>query len=288
MKIIVDGNLVARKSLYSVKLNMSDGTPVGVIYGCLNTLLNISNRFEPEKIIWCWDGSSQRRKAISADYKANRVKGEDDQFFHQQCGITDNLLTMLGIDQARMLNEEADDVIGTLATKYSKDDKVMIVSNDYDFFQLVNDNIWMYWSRRDSDIIWNRQKIKDEFGIEPQQFIDVYSISGDPTDNIKGIGKVGEKTAIKYIQEFGSVENMLETVSKSTMPFEKAKKILDSKELLLMNKQLVKIVTDLDVVIKEGKAEPDTVKAMFKDYFQFNHFLERWDEFEKARGVTTL
>lgn len=277
--MLIDGNLIARKSLYSVDLALFDGTQVGVIYGCLNTLISLNNRFDPDRIIWCWDGSSQRRKAISPDYKENRVVFEQEDIgktFYQQLGVTERLMTMMGIDQAYDENEEADDIIGSLVKEFAfSKSGIIIVSNDYDFFQLVDERTMLYWSRKDLDTVWSYNKIKEEYGITPQQFVDVYSLAGDKTDNIIGVEGIGEKTAIKLIKEYGTIEKILETDTK------KALKIKEQKDLVMKNRQLVKIKDDLPIKLIRGKLELDTVKDMFTNWLKFKSLLDRWDEVEK-------
>jgi len=285
LTIIVDGNLIARKSFHTLNsFHLEDGTPTGVMYGCINTLLMLINKFNPDQIIWCWDGGSQRRKKLDATYKANRVLANDsplftDHFF-QQVGITEQLMNMMGVDQGYMPGEEADDVIGTLATRFAqnKEDTVMIVSNDYDFMQLLEtDNICMFWSSKDKEMLYNKQKIQEEFGIDPKQFVDVYALAGDKTDNITGCPGIGEKGAINLIKELKTVDSLIEK-AEALLPKKKADALLAVKNKILLNKQLVKIVTDLPVELIKGKPELDTVKVLFREWFGFYNFLGRWDE----------
>jgi DNA polymerase-1 len=183
---------------------------------------------------------------------------------------------MLGVDQAYDENEEADDIIGSLVKEFAfSKSGIIIVSNDYDFFQLVDERTMLYWSRKDTDTVWSYNKILEEYGITPQQFIDVYSLAGDKTDNIIGVEGIGEKTAIKLIKEYGTIEKIMESNIK------KSQKIREQKDLIMKNRQLVRIKTDLPINLIRGRLELDTAKDMFANWLKFNSLLDRWDEVEK-------
>jgi len=282
MIMLIDMHHLMHRAYYTFKnLSLHDGTPIGMIYGSLNIILSLYNKYEPKDLIICYDGGSQRRKAMSVDYKSNRVVDKSNGFY-QQMLILKQILDDFGIKQVCKIQEEADDIIGTLATKLSKKDKIIIVSGDHDFLQLIDDNI-MVLREGSNGKLYLKDMIVDEYGVEPKKLIDMHSICGDGCDNIKGISGIGPKKAAKFIIDHNDLDNL---ISKS-IDDEKLSIIKDNKDKLLLNRQLVTIITDLNIDenIRKPEKNMELMKILFEKYFQFNSLLKRWSQIEKFSNI---
>jgi len=268
---LCDGNLMAHKALHTLqRLTLEDGTPTGVIFGFLKQLITINEKFTPDNIIVVWDGGSQRRKKISADYKANRKPPHPEEGFHQQILVLTQILHDLGIDQVLVPGEEADDIIGCICND-KKDDKIIIITNDHDMQQLIRDNVYMYANNK----MITRQVIKEMYGVEPEQLVEIFALQGDVTDNIKGVAGIGKKTASKLIQKYQSVEKIL--TGEVVDDIKKAQVVKDHADEARLARQLVEINTNIPYTIEKGQVDLEVVRSLFIDYFKFNSFIEQWE-----------
>lgn len=261
-------------------LSMEDGTPTGLIYGSLNILLSLAQRYHPKDLILCYDGGSDRRKAICSDYKANRSSDMVNGFY-QQLTILRQLLDDLGMKQTYMIGEEADDIIGTLAKRYGKNNKVIIVSGDHDFLQLITENI-MVLREGSNRKLYTKDMVEDEYGVSPEKLEDVFCITGDGADNIKGIKGIGIKGALKLIVKYKSLDTLIESSS-----MEKSlTRVNENKKLLLLNRRLIRIVDNIEnIIIDKRDKKIKLVKKIFNDYFKFTSFIKRWSEFENFSNI---
>jgi DNA polymerase-1 len=275
--MLIDAHHMMHRSYYAFRnLSLLDGTPTGMIYGTINILLSLIKKYEPKDLIICYDGGSRRRKEIYLEYKSNRIVDRTNGFY-QQMLILKQILDDIGTKQITKINEEADDIIGTLAKKLSKKDKIIIVSGDHDFLQLIDDNIMVLREGSDKKL-YLKDMIEKEYEILPEQLIDVGSISGDMTDNIKGLEGYGPKKSIKLIKEYGSLENLIEKSQNN----EDLKDIYNNIEKLVLNKKLITIIIDLPMnEIKKPESNLELVKFLFENYLKFSSFLKRWPEIEK-------
>lgn len=280
MIMLIDFYFIMHRAHWGCRdLKLEDGTPIGMIYGSINTLLSLVSRYNISDLIICYDGGSSRRKIIDSNYKANRMAISNG--FYQQYLILRTILSDIGIKQCLLQGEEADDVIATLAVKFSKENnKVMIVSGDHDFFQIINDNIYVLRIGV-NDKIYTRDTVIFEIGIEPEKFYDVMVLTGDGTDNIKGIPKVGIKKAVALIKKYGSIDNIIEKLD-SDNNLNHIKPYINTIE---MNKKLMKLNTDLNIEIIQSCKNLELVRLIFKDYFKFNSFLRRWNDIEFLSNI---
>ena len=191
----------------------SKGFNTSAIYGFMNSLLDLIKREKPEYVAVCFDkGGSASRSEIFPDYKANRL--ETPEAITLGIPYIKKILNAMDISSIEIEGYEADDIIGTLAKKAEKNDfNVFMVTPDKDFAQLVSKNIFIYRpARMGNDVeIMGIKEVNEKFEIEnPKQVIDYLGMVGDSVDNIPGLQGVGDKTAKKFIKEFGSIENLLE------------------------------------------------------------------------------
>ena len=226
----------------------SKGEDTSAIMGFMNALLDLIKREQPEYIGVCFDkGGSTERTEIFADYKANRQETPDPIRF--AVPHIEALLRAMDIPIVVQEGYEADDLIGTLSKQAENQGfKVYMVTPDKDFGQLVSENVFMYRpSRMGNDVeIWGIPEVQERFGVErPEQVIDYLGMMGDASDNIPGLPGVGDKTAKKFIQAYGSLEGLLENIEELSGKLKE--RIAENVETALLSKQLATIKTDCDV-----------------------------------------
>ena len=232
----------------------SKGFNTSAIYGFMNSLLDLIKREKPKYIAVCFDkGGSASRSEIFPDYKANRL--ETPEAITLGIPYIKRILNAMHISSIEIEGYEADDIIGTLAKKAEKDDfNVFMVTPDKDFAQLVSKNIFIYRpARMGNDVeIMGIKEVNEKFEIEnPKQVIDYLGMVGDSVDNIPGLQGVGDKTAKKFIKEFGSIENLLDNTDK--IKGKLREKVEANKDLGLLSKKLAKIILDVPVDFEKTK-----------------------------------
>ena len=232
----------------------SKGFNTSAIYGFMNSLLDLIKREKPEYVAVCFDkGGSASRSEIFPDYKANRL--ETPEAITLGIPYIKKILNAMDISSIEIEGYEADDIIGTLAKKAEKDDfNVFMVTPDKDFAQLVSKNIFIYRpARMGNDVeIMGIKEVNEKFEIEnPKQVIDYLGMVGDSVDNIPGLQGVGDKTAKKFIKEFGSIENLLDNTDK--IKGKLGEKIEANKDLGLLSKKLARIILDVPVDFEKTK-----------------------------------
>jgi len=213
--------------------------PTGTVYSFLKDIVHLLEMYgEAEEWYVAWDTKPTVRKKIDASYKANRKKNKDESFYHNyirmqiQLNELRRFLPCVGIIQCKAVGHEADDVLATLA--YGGE--AVLITNDKDLFQSITREVTMYNFQEEKSYDW----FKKEYGIEPQQWIDVQSLVGDATDNIPGMKGVGVKTAIKMLNRYGSLGGILKSEDKW---------IVDSRSIIQNAQALVTLKNDLDIEI---------------------------------------
>ena len=222
--LLIDGNNLAIRSAFANDyMTNSDGISSGSHYGFFNSLLNLKNRFSKCQMLVVWDSSSKRRKEetveavkkglIKEAYKANRKKDEPPKPLADWFATGHHLKNALGttgIPQITVRGFEADDVIASYCELLKDNHKVIVVTSDHDYYQLLDDNA-IVWDGMKEDYI-TKETFKEEFGLDPKQHVDVGALMGDSGDNIFGIPGWGEKTAISAIQKEGSWEKLIDSL----------------------------------------------------------------------------
>ena len=251
-------NLIFRAYHGMPELTRSDGFPTGMLHGWLRTLWNLEDQFGPDQMIAVMDSGADDREAIHSEYKANR--GETPEAINQQLPWLEKLTVSLGIPLVELKGAEADDLIGVVAQAYLKENhQVVIVSADKDLGQLIVPGIQQLyppptanprlgWRTMDSDAI------EKKFMVRPDQIADYLALIGDTSDNIDGIPGVGPKTAAKWLNSYGNLENIIQNSGRLKPPrFQQI--VTDSRELLVRNQKLTRLNLDLDVPLP---AVPET------------------------------
>jgi DNA polymerase-1 len=247
--LLFDGHSIANRAFYGVPLlTNKQGIYTNAIFGFLNIMISIIEKEKPDLLGVTFDVSAPTfRHEFSKDYKGNR-KGMPEEL-RTQIPLLKKVLKMLDIHVIEKEGYEADDVLGTLAKAAEGNDmQVIIVSGDRDLFQIASSQIEIKIPRTKKTGTeiesFFEQTVWDTYGVSPTQFIDVKGLMGDASDNIKGVPGIGEKTALKLIQEYGSIENLLENIS-----LIKQKKLKENLEMYakdaIDSKMLATIVCDV-------------------------------------------
>jgi DNA polymerase-1 len=262
----------------------SKGMDTSAIMGFMNALMDVIKREKPDHLAVAFDkGGSDYRFEMYQEYKANR--DETPEAIKIAVPYIQELLRAMHIPIIEVAGFEADDLIGTLAKQAEKEDfKVFMVTPDKDFAQLVSENIFMYKpARMGNDIeIWGIPEVLEKFEIErPEQVIDFLGMMGDAADNIPGLPGVGEKTAKKFLKEYGSMENLLANTHQLKGAIKD--KIEANAELGLLSKKLAAILLDCPVTFNADDFElskPDVEKtdALFNE-LEFRQMKAQFDKY---------
>lgn len=266
----------------------SKGMDVSAILGFTNSLLDVIKRERPDHLAVCFDrGGSVARKDTFPEYKANRQ--ETPEAIKIAVPYIEEILKAMNIPAIIKTGYEADDIIGTLAKKAEKEGyKTFMVTPDKDFAQLVSENIFMYRPRFGGGYeTWGIPEVQEKFGVErPEQVIDFLGMMGDAVDNIPGLPGVGEKTAKKFLAQYGSMENLL--ANTADLKGKMKEKVEANKELGLLSKELATIMLDVPVEFHQEDFEmcQPNIEAT-KEIFAELEFRRLIDNFLKTFGATT-
>ena len=251
--LLVDGNSIINRAFFAVigraPMTAPDGTPTGAVNGFFNTLLSVKDEYKPDKICVLFDLKAPTfRHKMYPEYKAQR-KGMMPEL-SAQMPVTKELLDLMGIKRMELEGYEADDLIGTLSLMGKNEgDQVYILSGDHDDFQLIDDQVSVILPQsgkgKPPRVLFDRAMFEETYGVKPEVFVNVKALMGDNSDNIKGVEKVGEKTAFKLIADYGSIDGIFDNLDKLT-PSLKAH-MSESRELVDMNIKLCTILRDVPV-----------------------------------------
>ena len=267
----------------------SKGTDTSAILGFMNSLFEIIRTQNPDYLAVAFDkGGSVTRSEMFEEYKSNRDKTPEPILV--AIPYIKEILEGMKIPILEKEGFEADDIIGTVAKDAEENNfKVYMVTPDKDFAQLVSDNIFLCKPARmgNSMEIWGVDEVKDKFEVEsPDQVIDYLGMMGDSVDNIPGLPGVGDKTAKKFIKQYGSLENLLQNAHEVTGKL--GEKIIENKELGVLSKKLAKIILDvpIDYNLDEFKlSDPD--KEIVLKVFEELEFRRIKETFFKIFGTNS-
>ncbi len=251
------------------------------IMGFMNSLFDVIKRERPDHLAVAFDkGGSVERTELFEDYKANR--DETPEAITLAVPYIQSILQALKIPVVELEGYEADDLIGTLAKQAEKEDfKTFMVTPDKDFGQLVSENIFMYRPARMGNgiEIWGIPEVQKRFGVErPEQVIDYLGMMGDASDNIPGLPGVGDKTAKKFLAEFGSMEGLLANTEQ--LKGKMKERVEENAELGRLSRKLAEIKTDCEVVFDAKDFEmcppdSDKVQEIFEE-LEFRRLKEQF------------
>ncbi|TMD82380.1 MAG: DNA polymerase I [Chloroflexi bacterium] len=269
--VLIDGHSLVYRAFFALpSLTDREGRVVNAAYGFTSMLL-LALQEHPDYVLASFDlGGRTFRHEELQQYKATRRPTPPE--LSPQFPLTRDIVRAFGIPIYEVQGVEADDVIGTLATQARELGlHSTIVTGDLDALQLVNDDVDVLTSKRgvSETVLYTPDRVRQRYGLEPSQTVDLKGLVGDVSDNIPGIRGIGEKTAIKLIQEFGSVENLVANRQNVTPP--KVKKLLEEfGDQALLSKRMATIVRNVDIKLdlSRGSAQdyrPDAARTMLAD-----------------------
>ncbi len=280
--IIIDGNSLINRAYYALQRPMitKSGLYTHGVYGFLNMLNKINTDYQPDYIAVAFDRKAPTFRHLEyADYKAGRKKMPPE--LAMQLPLLKEVLTAMKVKILEIDGFEADDIIGTVARRAEAEGlEPLIISGDKDELQLATDKTKVLITKKGiSEFeLYDEAAMFEKYGFSPEQFIDFKGLMGDQSDNIPGIPGVGEKTALKLVQEFGSVANLIANTDKISSKSLK-EKIEENAQLALMSRRLATINTEVPIEIDfdEFKAEEPDYNALIELYskLEFNSFLKK-------------
>ncbi len=278
--ILVDGSGYLYRAFHALPpLTNSQGMPTGAIYGITNMLKNLLAEYQPTYVAVVFDARGKTfRHDLYTEYKANRPAMPDD--LSQQIPWVHELIQALGFPLLAEAGVEADDVIGTLAKQAeSAGMQTLIFTGDKDFAQLVNDHIILVDTMKNTRL--DTQGVQTKFGIPPELMVDYLSLIGDTVDNVPGVNKVGPKTAVKWLDAYGSLSEIMKHADK--IKGKVGENLRNALNYLPLTQQLVTI--KCDVPLSKTPAEltlntPDNVKLYpLYETLAFKQWLNEVSEF---------
>ena len=279
--ILVDGNNLLFRSYYATAYNgnfmhNSKDFPTNALFGFINMMNKIINEEKPTYIMVAFDKGKTFRHEKFADYKGGRMETPDE--LKMQIPYSRKLLDAMGIKYYEIDNYEADDIIGTFA-RYCDLDKnfdATIISSDHDLLQLISDAVEMKLLKSKDYIRYNKKSFFEEYGIEPARVVDLKALEGDSSDNIPGVKGIGEKTALKLLQDYKTLDGVYENIS--SLPAKMQEKLLNDKENAYMSYELatiykeVPIPFNLDEIRYNGPT--DQLNVIFEE-LEFYSFIKK-------------
>lgn len=289
--VVIDGHSLLYRGFYATRpLTTSDGRPTNAVYSFTNMLLSLLEQVKPNAIVVAFDSPAPTfRHEAFADYKAHRRETPDE--FRPQVAMTQALLEAIGIPVLAEEGLEADDLVGSL-TRFAVEQgyNVLIFTGDRDQLQLIGDHVRVCAPVRGvSDFkIFDSESVKEQYGLTPEQIPDLKALQGDPSDNIPGVPGIGEKTAVKLLKQFGTVENLLMRLDQ--VPDEKLRtRIAEHADQIRKSKMLATILQEAPLRLNEI---PDFVltqdhlkrlQAVLEDY-EFRTILKRLPQLVQRFG----
>lgn len=279
--LIIDGMALLFRAFYATSYSgyirkTTAGVPTNAIYGFVQYLFDAIKEFQPTHIICCWDmGSKTFRTELFYQYKSNRIAPPEELI--PQFDLVKDVVTSLGIPNFGLQNYEADDCIGTLSFLLSSESEVVILTGDHDMLQLLTDQISVAIMKkgRANYCLYTPQMLWEEKQITPVQMIDLKGFMGDTSDNYPGVRGIGEKTALKLLQEFSSVEEVLTNLDKVSPSVRK--KIEADRDMLILSKTLATIKKDTPLICNLNECvlsiRRETAEKIFLD-LEFESLLK--------------
>ncbi|NMA86223.1 MAG: DNA polymerase I, partial [Tissierellia bacterium] len=288
--LVIDGNSLIHRAFYALPLlSTKDNIYTNGVYGFLTMLYRIEEEYEYDYISVAFDkkGPTFRHEAFDL-YKAHRSPTPNE--LSLQFPILKEILNAMNINQIEMDRYEADDIAGTLAKVGEEEGmEVILVTGDRDYLQLASDKTTVLITRKGITQLekYDKDKIVEEYGIAPNQFIDLKGLMGDQSDNIPGVPGIGEKTGIKLLKEFGTMENLYDNIEK--VGGKKTKEsLIEHKSTAFLSKKLGKIITNvpLDYTMEDLKVKEPDWKRLEEIYnkLEFNSLLSKIPEDKLSNG----
>ncbi|HEX5527432.1 MAG TPA: DNA polymerase I [Solirubrobacterales bacterium] len=281
---LIDGNSLAYRAFFALpeSIGTSDGRPTNAIYGLASMLVKIIDEHHPQGVVVAWDAGWSGREKTYDLYKAQRKPRPD--LLREQWPHLMPLVEAFGYTNVRVEGYEADDVIASL-TKQAREEgiEVMVVTGDRDAYQLVGEGVRVMSTSRGitETKVYDREAVEERYGVPPELICDLMGLRGDTSDNIPGVPGIGEKTATQLLQQFGSLEAVLESVDQISGAKRK-QNLTEHADDARLSKQLATLQYDIETGVDLAAAmasEPD--RGALRDFmreFELRAVMERLEE----------
>lgn len=288
--VIIDGNSIINRAFYALpEMSNKEGLKTNAIYGFTNMLLKIIDTYNPTHISVAFDRKAPTFRHIEfKEYKAGRKKMPDE--LREQFEPLKDLLDKFNIHRLEIDGYEADDIIGTVS-KIAENNgfKVYIVTGDKDAIQLASNKTTTLITKKGIAEVeeYNYDSVIEKYEMTPTQFIDLKGLMGDKSDNIPGVPGIGEKTGIKLIKEFSSIEGIFDNID--SIKGSTKKKLEENKELAIMSKKLATIIRDVPIEfnleeLEYGSYNTADILEMFK-YLGFTSLIPRIGNLDESKEI---
>ncbi|HEY7746172.1 MAG TPA: DNA polymerase I [Desulfuromonadales bacterium] len=282
---LIDGSSYIYRAYFAIRhLSNSKGLATNAVYGFVNMLLKVAREHRPDHLAVVFDARGPTfRKEIYPDYKANRAHMPDDLV--PQVPIIKEVVCAFNMPAIEQEGFEADDIIATLAKKFAAEGmEVTVVTGDKDLMQIVSDRIRLLDTMKDK--VSGLEEVAERFGGGPEKVIEVQALAGDSSDNVPGVPGIGEKTAVKLIQEFGTVENLLDNLDQVKGKVQE--KLREFGDQARLSKKLVTLVDDMKLDLDYdnfalGEPNRQALTALFKE-LEFHKLIQEFSSDERATG----
>src|SRR6516225_5862750 len=288
--MLIDGNSLTYRAFFALPSDMAtaSGQVTNAVFGFTSMLINLLKDHHPDRIAVAFDRPEPTfRHEFLDDYKAGRQETPD--ILRQQIGLVRQVVAALHIPIVEVAGYEADDVIATLATEArDRDEDVIVVTGDRDVYQLVEDpHVRVLYNRRGvSDyVLYDEAGIKERTGVTPAEYPEYAALRGDPSDNLPGVPGVGEKTAAKLINDFGSIDGIYANLEKLTPKLRAS--LGEHEPRVRLNARATPLVRDVPVEVDIDELHMGGwVVDEVHDLFNFLEFRSLWDRLlEATSGV---
>jgi 5'-3' exonuclease len=293
--MLVDGMALLFRAFYATSYGgyirkTKEGLPTNAVYGFLQYFFDAVSTFEPSHVVCCWDmGKGTFRTEKYDGYKSNRIEAPLELI--PQFDLVKEVVAELGVPNIGLAGYEADDCIGTLASCYSDNSEVYILTGDHDMLQLIDENVKVVIMKkgRSNYKVYDLAELLEDKGLTPRQVIDLKGFMGDTSDNYPGVKGIGEKTALKLLTEYGTVEGVIENLH--LLPKGVRSKIEADLDMLHLSRELAEIRCDVPVVCELAEAlwqlQRETAARKFQE-LEFGSLMHLIAEVQDERGIVQI
>lgn len=294
--LVLDGNSIFSRAFYGIKmLSNKNGQMTNGIYGFLTTLNKLLSEVNPDRIAVAFDLPVPTfRHKMFEGYKGTRSKQPDE--FISQLPILKDLLTAMGYKLVTYAGYEADDILGTFASFCEKNDyECVLATGDRDILQLISSKVCVRIAStkfgRPESTLYDTEKVKEEYGVSPENLIDIKALQGDTSDNIPGVKGIGKKTASDLVSRFGSIEEIYKNIEFIDIKSSVKEKLIEGKEMAELSYALGKIDTSVPIEINEQdfipkKMDEPSVKKIMTE-LEFFKLLEKMNFSEVSENISS-
>lgn len=276
--VLIDGNNLIFRSYYATAyrgeiLTNSKGLPTNAVYAYIQMLLKIISEEKPSHIMVAFDKGKTFRHESYDDYKGGR--SETPKELKEQIPYAKKVTRAMGITVEEIENYEADDIIGTYSKKI--DEEVLVVSSDRDLLQLISPNVRMKLLKMKDYVYYDEKSFYEDYGIKPIEIIDLKALMGDSSDNIKGVAGIGEKTALKLIKEYHTIDNLYKNID--DLKGKVKENLLNDKESAYKSLELATIYLDVPIEVNLEKiaykgSNEEELNSLLKE-LEFNSLINK-------------